>query len=142
MSKVKRPPRHQARELVLKALYALDCGTEESFESLSDESSLAERHLNFAGELFKHCQKNSPWADEQITQLATNWRIERINYIDKNILRMAMVELQFMPDAPVKVVLNEAIELAKTFSTHESAAFVNGILDSFAKTLSPKPASI
>jgi len=142
MSKVKRPPRHQARELVLKSLYAQDCGTEESLESLSNESELAEKHLKFAGELFKHCQKNVQWADEQITQLATNWRIERINYIDKNILRMAMVELQFMPDAPVKVVLNEAIELAKTFSTHESAAFVNGILDSFAKTLSPKPASI
>ncbi|HEX2897106.1 MAG TPA: transcription antitermination factor NusB [candidate division Zixibacteria bacterium] len=142
MSKVKRPPRHQARELVLKALYALDCGTEESFESLSKETALAEKHLKFAGELFETCRKNVKWADEQITLLATNWRIERINYIDKNILRMAMVELQYMPDAPLKVVLNEAIELAKTFSTHESAAFVNGILDSFAKALLPKPASI
>lgn len=142
MSKVKRPPRHQARELVLKSLYALDCGTEESFESLSEDSGLAEKHLKFAGELFKTCRTNIKWADEQITLLATNWRIERINYIDKNILRMAMVELQFMPDAPIKVVLNEAIEMAKTFSTHESASFVNGILDSFSKSLSPKPASI
>jgi len=139
MTKVKHPPRHKARELVLQSLYAMDCGSaepEESFEQLSDEMSLSERHQDFASQLFALCRENIQWADGEISRLAKNWNLERINYIDRNILRMAMIELQYMPDAPYKVVINEAIELAKTFSTRESSSFVNGILDSFSKTLS------
>jgi transcription antitermination factor NusB len=144
MTKPKNSPRHKARELVLKALYAKDCGTNEptkSFEQIAKEAALPEKQARFSAELFELCQKHSEWADEQISRLAKNWRIERINYIDRNILRLAMVELQHLPDAPFKVVINEAIELAKTFSTHESASFVNGILDSFAKSLSEKTVS-
>jgi len=65
--------------------------------------------------------------------LALNWRLERIAVIDQIVLRMAMTELRTMPDVPAKVVLNEAIELVKQYSTAESSAFVNGILDSFLK---------
>ena len=138
MNQVKNSPRHRARELVLKSLYAIDCGTadpDKSFKEISDDVSLPERQLKFAQDLFAVCKKQVHWADEHISLLAKNWRIERINYIDRNILRMAMIELQFMPEAPAKVVINEAIELAKTFSTHESSAFVNGILDTFSKSL-------
>ena len=138
MNQVKNSPRHRARELVLKSLYALDCGTadpDKSFKEISDDVSLPERQLKFAQDLFAVCKEQVRWADEQISLLAKNWRIDRINYIDRNILRMAMIELQFMPDAPAKVVINEAIELAKTFSTRESSAFVNGILDTFSKSL-------
>ncbi len=138
MNQVKNSPRHRARELVLKSLYALDCGTadpDKSFKEISDDVSLPERQLKFAQDLFAVCKEHVRWADEQISLLAKNWRIERINYIDRNILRMAMIELQFMPEAPPKVVINEAIELAKTFSTQESSAFVNGILDTFSKSL-------
>ena len=138
MNQVRNSPRHRARELVLKSLYALDCGTadpDKSFKEISDDVSLPERQLKFAQELFAVCKEQVRWADEQISLLAKNWRIDRINYIDRNILRMAMIELQFMPDAPAKVVINEAIELAKTFSTHDSSAFVNGILDTFSKSL-------
>ncbi len=145
MTNIKNPPRHKARELVLKSLYALDCGSadpDKSFKLLSAEVSLPEKYLNFAAELFALCRKHIEWADVQIGQLAKNWRLERINYIDRNILRMALIELQYMPDTPIKVVINEAIELAKTFSTRESAAFVNGILDTFSKSVAPKPATI
>ena len=138
MNQVRNSPRHRARELVLKSLYALDCGTadpDKSFKEISDDVSLPERQLKFAQDLFAVCKEQVRWADEQISLLAKNWRIDRINYIDRNILRMAMIELQFMPDAPAKVVINEAIELAKTFSTHDSSAFVNGILDTFSKSL-------
>ena len=138
MNQVKNSPRHRARELVLKSLYAIDCGTadpDKSFKEISDDASLPERQLKFAQDLFAVCKDQVRWADEHISLLAKNWRIERINYIDRNILRMAMIELQFMPEAPAKVVINEAIELAKTFSTHESSAFVNGILDTFSKSL-------
>ena len=142
-TKAKATSRHKARELVLKSLYALDCGTADaskSFSQLAEQSSLSEKHLGFATELFGHCQDNARWADENISKLARNWRLERINYIDRNILRMAMVELNFMPDAPARVVMNEAIELAKKYSTLESSAFVNGILDSFSKTLAENQA--
>ncbi len=138
MTKVKNSPRHRARELVLKSLYALDCGTadpEKSFNEISADVKLPERQLKFARDLFDICKEQVHWADKQIGLLAKNWRIERINYIDRNILRMAIIELQFMPDSPTKVVINEAIELAKTFSTHESSGFVNGILDTFSKSL-------
>ena len=76
---------------------------------------------------------NAEKADEYIAGLAENWHLERIAAIDRNILRMAITELEMIPDTPVKVVLNEAIELAKKFSTIESSKFVNGILDNFVK---------
>jgi N utilization substance protein B len=143
MSKSKNSPRHKARELVLKSLYAIDCGSgepENSFEEISKAYSIPDKQLKFAKELFELCRKNSQWSDQQISKFAKNWKLERINSIDRNILRMAMIELQFLPDAPLKVVMNEAIELAKTFSTQESSAFVNGILDSFSKAMDSKPA--
>jgi len=65
--------------------------------------------------------------------LADNWKLERIALVDRLILRMAMTELREMADVPVKVVLNEAIELAKRYSTASSSAFVNGLLDAFIK---------
>ena len=138
MKKVSQPPRHKARVLVLQALYAVDCGSIEpeiSIKKLASDQTLAEKHQLFASELFKLSRENLEWADGEITKLLENWKIERVNNIDKNILRMAMVELKHLPDVPVAVVINEAIELAKTFSTEKSASFVNGILDSFAKSI-------
>ncbi len=138
MTEVRRPPRHKARVLVLQALYAVDCGSIEpeiSIEKLANEQSLSERHQNFASELFELTRENISWADGEISALLKNWKIERINNIDRNILRMAMVELRHLPDVPVKVVINEAIELAKTYSTEKSSSFVNGILDGFCKTI-------
>ena len=78
---------------------------------------------------------NKDWADKIISGLAKNWDIKRIAELDLIILRMAMVELKLMPDIPEKVVLNEAIELAKKYSTEESPSFVNGILDNFLKNI-------
>ena len=138
MIEVRRPPRHKARVLVLQTLYAVDCGGTEpevSIEKLANEQSLSERYHQFASQLFELTRENINWADSEISSLLENWTIERINKIDRNILRMAMVELKHMPDVPVKVVINEAIELAKTYSTEESSSFVNGILDGFSRTI-------
>jgi N utilization substance protein B len=138
LKQLRRPPRHKARVLVLQALYAVDCGSTEpevSIKRLANEASLSERYQQFATQLFQLTRENIDWADEQISSLLENWEIERINKIDCNILRMAMVELKHMPDVPVKVVINEAIEIAKTYSTDESSSFVNGILDGFANRL-------
>jgi N utilization substance protein B len=124
--------------LVLESLYAVECGAEEpddKFIAIIDDEELPEATIKYARELLAVVRKNLVWADEQIVALAVNWEIDRIATIDKFILRMAMTELKFMVDVPVKVVLNEAIELAKKFSTPQSSSFVNGILDSFAKQL-------
>ncbi|HOP06846.1 MAG TPA: transcription antitermination factor NusB [candidate division Zixibacteria bacterium] len=135
---MKKTPRSLARELVLKALYACQMGgdtPDEVFHSVlvDDDEPPSEESLKYARGLFKLVLEHKDWADEHIRRLADNWVLERIATIDRFILQMAMVELEFLPDVPVKVVINEAIELAKTFSLPQSSAFVNGILDSFAK---------
>jgi len=131
-------PRRRARELVLKGLYAWDVGVTDAGEvkrTIITDDSLSSQTLQFAHTLFSLVCDNHDWADRVISSLAENWDIERVAKIDRNILRMGLVELKEMPDVPIKVVLNEAIELAKKYSTGESSAFINGILDSFVKKL-------
>ncbi len=134
-------PRRRARELVLKRLYASEIGEIESddvIKNVVDEKALGKKNLEFAREYFLLVQKKTEWADEVISRLAINWEVERIAAIDRIIMRMAVVELAEMPDVPVRVAINEAIELGKKYSTHGSSAFINGILDRFAKETAEK----
>lgn len=130
--------RTRARELVLHALYAyVSAGLEpgENFEGVADvEDHPPRAAVKYARDLYALTREHLDWADETITSLARNWRLERIATIDRNILRLSLVELKYMVDVPVKVAINEAIELAKKYSTPQSSAFVNGILDSFVST--------
>lgn len=124
--------RRRARELVLKAMYAFEQGGQSKEDirlSIIDNSGLDNNSVDFARALFDKAVDNLKQIDKYISGLATNWKLDRIAIVDKNILRMAITEVEYMPDVPVKVAINEAIELAKTFSTLESASFVNGILD-------------
>ena len=129
-------PRHVARIVVLQTLYATEHAEqklEDAFEALANKEGLKEKHRDFALELLNKVIEKTEWADGHISSLAKNWTIERIAFIDKVIMRMAMTEISVFVDVPVKVVLNEAIELAKDFSTLKSSKFINGILDSFIK---------
>jgi transcription antitermination protein NusB len=129
-------PRHRARELVLQGLYAQEIGEippEEVVDKVIVDDDLSKETLDYARLLYEKVRLNSTWADAAITRLATNWDLNRIAVVDRIILRLAMTEIKEEPDVPVKVVLNEAIELAKSFSTAESSSFINGVLDSFAK---------
>ncbi len=131
-------PRSRGRELVLQALYALECGEKvpgEDLFKLDPDNPPPPRAMTYARQLFDLVRSNTEEADKRIERLATNWDIKRIATIDLNILRLAIVELDHMVDVPVKVILNEAIELAKKFSTVESSAFVNGILDRYAREM-------
>ena len=124
--------RHRAREYVLKALYAFEIGdqaTVEVFDRVIERNSLDDNAMTFARTLFVNVVEHLVEIDRHIDQLATNWNLERIAIVDKNILRMAIGEVEYMPEVPIRVAVNEAIELAKRYSTLESAAFVNGILD-------------
>jgi N utilization substance protein B len=88
----------------------------------------------FANQLFEGAAHDSTALDELITKHADNWRLDRMAAIDRAILRLALHEMR-ATDTPAKVVINEAVELAKKFSSEESGGFVNGILDTFRKTL-------
>ena len=87
---------------------------------------------NFARDLVAAASERSAEIDELIASASKNWRIDRMSRVDRNILRLGASELLAFPDVPVKVVINEAVELAKRFGTAESSAFVNGVLDRIA----------
>ena len=88
----------------------------------------------FANQLFEGAVKETAAIDELIVKQAENWRLERLAVIDRAILRLAIYELR-TADTPPKVILNEAVELAKKFSSEEAPAFLNGILDAALKSL-------
>lgn len=94
----------------------------------------AEQTRVFANQLFEGAAHASPALDETIAKYAQNWRPERISAIDRAILRLALHELR-STDTPPKVVINEAVELAKKFSSDEAGGFVNGILDACHKSM-------
>jgi transcription antitermination protein NusB len=94
----------------------------------------------FANQLFVGAARDATALDELIVKHAENWKLERMAILDRAILRLAMHELR-TSDTPPKVVINEAVELAKKFSSEDSGAFVNGILDAFRKTIGSDSAS-
>jgi N utilization substance protein B len=124
--------RRQARELALQGLYAFEIHKRdigEIFDQVAQGNPLGEKHLQYARRLMETVVQNLEFVDQEISRLAENWDLERIALIDRIILRMALTEIHFMPDIPEKVAINEAIDLAKEYSTIESSSFVNGILD-------------
>jgi len=94
----------------------------------------ADATRTFANDLFEGAAKDVAALDEIIVKQAINWRFERLAAIDRAILRLAIYELR-VADTPPKVVLNEAVEMAKKFSSEEAGSFVNGILDAVHKSL-------
>lgn len=91
----------------------------------------------FAEDLVTKTLENLERIDGIIGQFSTNWSLERMARVDLSLLRMATCELLFMPDVPVNVVINEAIEIGKRYGTKETPAFVNGILDKISRTCRP-----
>lgn len=104
-----------------KALLALEIA---EFTTLEAQSEVKDYAIKIA-EMF---QKHHEDVDKQIQQYSKGWDLDRLVKMDKDILRIAIVELLYMKDAPMKVVLDEALELAKKYSTDDSSAFINGIL--------------
>ena len=133
--------RTRARELAMQALYQLDIQGRDIFDYLGEffienESDNSTRTL--ALEWTKGTWENLPVCDELITSSTIKWNLGRLSFVDKSILRLAVYHLKFCPDIPPKVVINEAIELAKKFSTDKSASFVNRVLDAAMKNLIQK----
>ena len=130
--------RTRARELTMQALYQLDVQGPDLFELLdrffaeADEDDFVRK---LASDWTKGTWENLEQCDEPIITSTIKWQFTRLSPVDKSILRLSVYQLKFCPDIPPKVVINEAIELAKKFSTDKSPAFVNGVLDAILKKL-------
>jgi N utilization substance protein B len=127
--------RRKAREMALQALYAMDLTgqwdgevSERLYEKDQWPSSASHAHRILTGVL----ERKEP-IDEAIGGHADHWSVSRMNLIDRNILRIAAYELLFCDDIPLKVSINEAIELGKLYGTRDTKRFLNGILDRIAQ---------
>jgi N utilization substance protein B len=137
-----KPPgkRRLARELAIQFLYQHDLngGTvEESLPFFWDtQTDISDGAKHFAEELIRGCVVNLVPIDEQIRKYTEHWELPRMAAVDRNILRLAIYEMTCRDDIPPVVSINEAVDIAKRFSTRESGAFVNGILDRLRGDLS------
>ena len=122
--------RHEARERAVNLLYEAD------IKNVGVNEIVAALNLPldaYADVLIGEVQKQRSEIDVQIESASTDWTLERMPIIDRNILRVATAELMTQADVPVAVIIDEAVELAKQFSTEESGGFINGVLSTIAK---------
>jgi N utilization substance protein B len=125
--------RRKARALALQALYEIDSAGHEAegvVSRLLAESSLSEENAAFTRELVSGVIQNKEKIDGNIQSFAPAWPIKQVPVVDRNILRLAIFEILLDNKVPVKVAINEAVELAKTFGGESSPKFVNGVLGS------------
>ncbi|MGY8747190.1 MAG: transcription antitermination factor NusB [Pirellulales bacterium] len=124
--------RSRAREIVLQVLYQDDLNTDQPEDirlrfmnaRLNQDRSLVE----FAEDLLAGVRRNRDAVDQQLEEIARNWKLSRMAATDRNVLRLGAYEILFT-ETPDRVVINEAIELAKRYGTNNSSQFVNGVLD-------------
>jgi len=130
--------RTRARELAIQGLYQLDIQGSHLLPQLAEfftENDPDSLVCKLASEWTKGTWENLALCDELVAASAIKWQMSRLSAVDKSILRLAVYQLKFCPDIPPRVVINEAIELAKKFSTDKSSAFVNGVLDAVLKKI-------
>ena len=125
--------RSRGREVALQVLYEIEqnpgAPTEEIGQFIKRRLLDDRKLCHFTEGLIAGVKANQGQIDEMISQVAENWRLDRMAAIDRNILRLGAYEMLFGPEIPAKVAINEALELAKRYSTAQSSRFVNGILD-------------
>ena len=129
--------RRQARELVLQSLYQSELSGKplaDAFVLLCENFEINKKALPYARQLLDGFVAEQEDLDRRISDQADNWRMERMSLIDRNIIRIAAYELCCRPDIPTRVVINEALEVARRFSTDEAVSFINGILDAISRT--------
>jgi N utilization substance protein B len=134
--------RRKSREFALQVLYQLNITKQEAITALTrfqEHFSPNEEADEFLKRLvlgvLEHCQE----FDRLIEQYSENWRLDRINMVDRNILRMALFELLYCEEIPPKVTINEAIDLGKRYGSEDSGSFINGILDRIQNEVVRKP---
>ena len=134
--------RRKAREYALKLLYSYDLTdggiSKENLQEFWKEHDHTEDLRAFTEELFFGTINNLEEIDELISSVAEHWDLKRMATVDRNILRFATYELLFRDDIPAAVTLNEAIEIAKKYSSKEASSFINGVLDRITKKINKR----
>ena len=128
--------RRTARELALKFLYQTEFNSnspDSELNSFCERANVSEETQDFTQTLIKNIFVHKKEVDGLLKKISANWVPARMAMIDKNILRLGICELMFDSTTPPKVVINEAVEIAKKFGTEESPDFINGILDKVYK---------
>ncbi len=135
--------RRSGRELAFRLLFQMDLGggeLDDVFAVAREQSEATAEVWEFASALARGAWQNHTAIDRDIERLATGWSLERMATADRNLLRLALYEIEKREDIPPSVSINEAVELAKSYSTPESARFINGILGNYIRS-KPQPAA-
>ncbi|MGA7463206.1 MAG: transcription antitermination factor NusB [Candidatus Korobacteraceae bacterium] len=134
--------RRKSRELALQMLFQLEMGKQEPDDVRrtfwSERKDLDEKVRSFADTLFNIACERQEEIGELIERNAEHWRMDRMAAVDRNLLRAGVAEFLGYPKTPPAVIINEALEIARRFSTPESVQFINGVLDSVARELGEK----
>jgi N utilization substance protein B len=136
MSGTRRLSRELAMQVLFQQEFSPQPTSEASLETFRKSFEASAEVWSYALQLMQGVNSHRPAIDALIQKCSAHWRLERMNLVDLNIMRMSAFELKFLPDdqlVPPAVVINEAIEIAKKYGTVDSAAFVNGILDQVVK---------
>lgn len=129
--------RRQSREIALQILFQSEFAPQISISNFIEvyEDSVNDETLKYANHLIEGVQKNREKIDSSIQAVARHWKIERMATVDRNILRIAVFEMKFANEIlKPHMAINEALEIAKKFSTEDSASFINGLLDQVSKS--------
>lgn len=132
--------RHEAREIAFRAIYQADVTGEaidRCLEEILEENAPAPGVDRFARELVRTLAAHREEVDSSIARVSRNWPLARMAATDRSVLRVATAELFYVLDTPVRVALDEAIEIAKKYGMESSGAFVNGLLDRLAHEARP-----
>jgi N utilization substance protein B len=135
-----RSRKRTARELALQILFQVDVGglpLEEALTLAFEAVPVSQRDQAYVRATLEGVVEHRAELDETIRGLLEGWRLERLANVDKNVLRLALYELMHRRNVPPAVVVNEAVEIAKTYSTAESGKFVNGILGAYLRKRGP-----
>jgi N utilization substance protein B len=131
--------RRKSRELALQMLFQADLGKQQPDEVRRtfwrERGSVSADERSFAEDLFRVASDRNPEIDGLIERHAEHWRMDRMAAVDRNLLRASVAELLGYPSTPRAVVINEALEIARKFSSPESVQFINGVLDSVGREL-------
>lgn len=136
----RKSKRRDARELAMKMLFQIEVGQwplEAVIETTREAVPIAPEEWEYVEEVVRGTVREQPALDPIIAGFAADWKLERIANVDRNILRLALYELRHHPEIPASVSVNEAVEMAKKYSTADSGKFVNGILGSYLRAHPP-----
>ncbi|MFQ5736520.1 MAG: transcription antitermination factor NusB [Thermodesulfobacteriota bacterium] len=129
--------RTKARETALQVLYKMDIadGGQAEFEADMDRLAPGTEARRYCEEIVNGVVANGAQIDPIIDEFSENWKVERMALVDRNVLRVAVYELKYRTDVPYRVIIDEAVELAKRYGSEDSGPFVNGIIDKIRKGL-------